>query len=597
MMKKRNRFLIILVVLGVCLFCLWPSITWYFRTPKEDQQIALTSLENIRDRSIEKAIESVENLEDMVRKTPNAEIPTEYNWLVSKSKENYKTFKYDIPSKMNMGDLFRGFCFGYNSNTEEQKNEAATQIHNNLISLFQEHYRERILKDKNNYANSVKLGLDLAGGVNVIIRADLDAALKAKGDDLSANEIAYFKQQAMATAIETITSRIDRFGLSEPVIRQQGEDRIYIEIPGSGQNESMNAIIQGKGILNFRLVDDEANTAFYEYYQNHPNSTIEADGKLLEPSIIPDDCEVLGYYDKDEYGLDQFVQWMVVKKEIALDGTHIKTVNISKDKMGKTGVDLTLDYDGGVIFADVTAKNVGKRLAIISDNKIKSAPSIKSAIPGGQVRVDGFGMQEAQNLQKVLETASLDVPLTIESQQIIGATLGSISIKQGMMALIIGLSLIIVFMLIYYKGAGINAVVAQILNLYILFSVLSAFNLTLTLPGIAGMILTIGMAVDANVIIFERIKQELILGKSRKSAIDAGFDGAFWAIMDSNITTFIAALFLSILGTGSIQGFAVTLAIGVLSSVFTALFVSRLMFDFGTDVLHSKNISISWRIK
>ena len=270
---------------------------------------------------------------------------------------------------------------------------------------------------------------------------------------------------------------------------------------------------------------------------------------------------------------------------------------ISKDRMGNTGVDLTLDVKGGTIFADVTAKNVKKRLAIVSDNKIKSAPTIKTAIAGGQVRVDGFGLEEAQNLQKVLETAALDVPLEIESQQTVGASLGALSIEQGKNALIIGLTLIMIFMLIYYKGAGINAVVAQILNLYILFSVLSAFNLTLTLPSIAGMVLTIGMAVDANVIIFERIKEEIRLGKERKAAIEAGFDGAFWAIMDSNITTFIAAMFLSILGTGSIQGFAVSLAIGVLSSVFTALFVSRLMFDFGTDVRKKDKISISWRIK
>jgi preprotein translocase subunit SecD len=154
-----------------------------------------------------------------------------------------------------------------------------------------------------------------------------------------------------------------------------------------------------------------------------------------------------------------------------------------------------------------------------------------------------------------------------------------------------------IFMLIYYKGAGINAIVAQVLNFYFMGSILSAFNFTLTLPSIAGFILTIGMAVDANVIVFERMKEEMRLGKGRKATVDSGFDKAFWAIMDSNITTFIAALFLSQLGSGPIQGFAVTLAIGVFSSVFTALFVSRLIFDFGTDVIHSKGLSVSWRVK
>lgn len=599
-MKKRTRFLIILAVLGFCFYCLWPSIQWYFNVPEADQTIAMKTREQIRDLAIEMAVESVEKLEKEVKENPNAAVSNEYSWLVKESKANYNAYKKDIPADMTVSAMFQGFCFGYNADTDEQKKEAAISIHNKLVTLFQDHYRENILKNKNYYTNAVKMGLDLQGGVNIIIRADLDAAIEAKkaaGSELKSDEISYFKQQAMTSAIETIKSRIDRFGLTEPVIRQQGEDRIYIEIPGAGQNESINAIVQGKGLLNFRLVDDAANEEFSKYYMTHSTTTFDAKGKLLDPSIIPEDCEVLGYYVKDEYGLDQFVNWIVVKKDISLDGRHIKTVNISRDKLGQTGVDLTLDYEGASIFADVTAKNVKKRLAIISDNKVKSAPVIKGAIPGGNVRVDGFGLEEAQNLQKVLETASLDVPLIIESQQIIGAALGEKQQIAAAKALVIGLALIIIFMLVFYKGAGFNAVLAQILNLFIVFSVLSGLNQTLTLPGIAGMILTIGMAVDANVIIFERIKEELRVGKSRAAAIESGFDGAFWAIMDSNITTFIAALFLSILGTGSIKGFAITLAIGVLSSVFTALFVSRLIFDVGTELHNKKKVSISWRIK
>ena len=256
-----------------------------------------------------------------------------------------------------------------------------------------------------------------------------------------------------------------------------------------------------------------------------------------------------------------------------------------------------LDSEGAEIFGRFTGEHTGEFLAIVSDNKIKSYARINDAITGGRVAITGFGIEEAHNLQKVLQTAWLNVPLSVESQQVIGASLGETAINQGIKAVAVGLLAILVFMLLYYKGSGINAIVAQVLNLYIMFSVLSAFNLTLTLPSIAGMILTIGMAVDANVIIFERIKEELVAGKSRQAAIAAGFDNAFWAIMDSNITTFIAAIFLSQLGTGSIQGFAVSLAIGVISSVFTALFVSRLIFDFDTDVLHSRKVSISWRIK
>jgi preprotein translocase subunit SecD len=197
----------------------------------------------------------------------------------------------------------------------------------------------------------------------------------------------------------------------------------------------------------------------------------------------------------------------------------------------------------------------------------------------------------------ILRSAALPVELEVANQQTIGASMGEDTIYRGLYALLGGLAAVMVFMLLFYKTSGVNAVIAQIFNIFIMFSILSALNFTLTLPSIAGFILTIGMAVDANVIIFERIKEELLLKKTRKAAVEAGFNKAFWAIMDANITTFIAAIFLSQLGSGPIQGFAVSLAIGVFSSVFTALFVSRLIFDFSTDVLKSQKVSISWRVK
>jgi preprotein translocase subunit SecD len=289
---------------------------------------------------------------------------------------------------------------------------------------------------------------------------------------------------------------------------------------------------------------------------------------------------------------------LVIKSEVGLEGRHIQSAETNRDGVsGQPLVNFVLDSEGTKIFADLTEKNVKKTLAIVSDNKIKSYATINEAIPTGQVQISGFSSAEAENIKAVLRTAWLNVPLHLENQSVIGANMGEDAIRQGMLAVVVGLSAVFLFMLLYYKGAGVNACVAQILNFYIMFSVLSALNLTLSLSSIAGMILTIGMAVDANVVIFERIKDELKLKKGRQASIAAGFDHAFWAIMDSNITTFIAAAFLSQLGTGSIKGFAYSLAIGVVSSVFTALFVSRLMFDFDTDVLKRKTLSISWRIK
>ncbi|MBR2363008.1 MAG: protein translocase subunit SecD [Spirochaetaceae bacterium] len=577
-MNKRSRFLLILVVLGVCFAFLWPSISWYTRTPKELQNLALGSLEKIKDYSNVQASADVQELKALARSNPNAALPEKLLWLEKAAAKNYKDAGESIPSPMSVRSALESYA-----------SEAA------LLAAVEGRYRDEILKAKRLYNNSVKLGLDLSGGMSVIVKADLDAALAQAGDTVA--DPAVFREEAMAQAIETLTNRIDRFGLTEPVIRRQGEDRIYIEMPGAAETDRINSIIMGKGILNFRLVDTVATNSFMAYYNANPASIFNAAGELINPGIIPADCEVMGLYQKDSYGLDERIGYLVVKKEIALDGKHIKSADVGSDYTGRPQVNFVLDGEGTTIFGDFTTANVNESLAIVSDDKIKSYARINEPITGGQVALSGFGIDEVENIRKVLQTAWLSVPLEVESQQVVGASLGDQAISQGVNALLYGLLSVMVFMLLWYKGAGINAVVAQVLNLYIMFSVLSAFNLTLTLPSVAGMILTIGMAVDANVIIFERIKEERLLGKSRAASIAAGFNNAFWAIMDSNITTFIAAMFLSQLGTGPIQGFAVSLSIGVVSSVFTALVVSRLMFDVGTDLMKKQGISISWRVK
>jgi len=578
-MNKRTRLVILLAVIAVCFVFLWPSISWYGRTPKENQQLALGSTENIKSYA---ELQAAEDVRTIVAMDKDSVLSEDYAWVGKKAAKQYKKLGKKVPSPLTVKDVLSI----YDSEKE-------------FLDDLQEKYRSEILKAKSYYDNSVKLGLDLSGGMNVIVKADLDAAVASMNEDNAADNIAAYKKEAMANAIENLTSRIDRFGLTSPTVRQQGEDRIYIEIPGAAQAETINTLIMGKGILNFRLVDNEATNAFKAYYVQHPATTFNAVGELMDKSIIPEDCEVFGVYKKDSYGIDERYDWVVVKKEIALNGDHVKSAMVTSDSItGQIEVDFKLDLEGAQIFADFTSAHVGDNLAIVSDNKVKSNATIRDAITGGSVSLSGgFSQAEAENIQKVLQSAWLNVPLEVESQQVIGASLGDAAIKQGEMAIALGLGLILIFMLLFYKASGINAVVAQVLNLYIMFSVLSAFNYTLTLSSIAGMILTIGMAVDANVLIFERIKEELRAGKSRVAAISMGFDNAFWAIMDSNITTFIAALFLAALGTGAIQGFAVSLAIGVCSSVFTALFVSRLIFDFDTDVLHAKKVSIGWGIK
>jgi preprotein translocase subunit SecD len=288
---------------------------------------------------------------------------------------------------------------------------------------------------------------------------------------------------------------------------------------------------------------------------------------------------------------------VVVDQEPGLDGTHIQSATTSTDSItGSPETVFSLDKAGGDIFYKLTSANVGKPMAVILDDRVKAKATIQEPIRD-QVRMSGFGQEEAQNLALLLRTAALPVELSVASQQAIGASLGDDAIVQGKNAIIFGLLGVFVFMFAYYKGAGFNATLAQVLNLYIMIGVLTAFKLTLTLSSIAGFVLTVGMAVDANVVIFERIKEELRAGKGRKASIDAGFHRAFWAIVDSNVTTIIAALFLAQLGSGTIQGFAISLAIGNITSLFTALFVSRLLFDYETDVLKMKHVSIGWRVK
>ena len=578
-MNKKSRLITIIAVLAVCFAFLWPTISWYARTPKEDQALALSTLENIKDYSNFKAASDVKAMVAAAKADPETLVPADQEWFKEQVKKNYKLENKKYSEPLKLVDALNSFA----SKTE-------------LVNFVEGVYRKKILKNKDFYKNSVKLGLDLSGGMNVIVKADLDAVIANQGDTPYVEET--LKAEAMAQAVETLSNRIDRFGLSSPTIRQQGEDRIYIELPGSAEADQINSIIQGRGILNFRLVDNEATQAFTTYYYNHMDSTFDSKGRLIDASVIPEDCVVMGYYTTDAYGLDQREGYLVVKKEVALDGKHIKSAEVgAEDLTGKPQVNFVLDSEGSEIFGEFTGKHVGENLCIVSDDKVKSNARIQTAITGGRVAITGFGIQEAQNLRKVLQTAWLDVPLSVESQQVIGASLGDQAIKQGLLAIAVGLIAIMVFMLIWYQGAGVNACVAQVLNLYIMFSILSALNLTVTLPMIAGMILTIGMAVDANVIIFERIKEERRLGKDRASSMNTGFNNAFWAIMDSNITTFIAAIFMSQLGTGSVQGFAYSLAIGVVSTLFTTLFVSRLMFDFQTEVVGKKNISIGWVIK
>ncbi|MDR1307384.1 MAG: protein translocase subunit SecD [Treponema sp.] len=578
-MKKRYRFFIVLLVMGICLAFLYPTARWYFFVPRDEQNLALASREQIRDYARQTAGQDLEKLISAVRS--NQEVPEGMEYLVSRAKKEYRKAGIPAPEAWNAAALQKVFSRA------------------DVRDLIESHYRDRILKLKNLQQNAVQLGLDLSGGLSIVLQGDM-AALDEKFSEQYGHAPADAERGIIFDqALEVLNSRIDRFGLTEPVIRKQGTDQIYVEIPGSADPERIQSIIMGKGGLTFQIVDMEATAAFEAYLADHPAAIPGEDGALPVSGVVPDDVLILGQYEKDRYGLDQWIGYRAVKKQVGLDGVHIRNTMVQRDSTtSQPGVTFLLDSEGGRIFNEFTSANVGRPMAIIMDNRIKSVATISEPLHESvQISGGGMSMEEANNIAITLRTAALPVELSVVNQQSIGPSLGADTITRGLYALLGGLAVVMFFMLVYYHGGGINAIVAQILNIYLMFSILSAFNFTLTLPSIAGFILTIGMAVDANVIIFERMKEELRLGKGRRAAVDAGFDKAFWAIMDSNITTFIAALFLSQLGTGPIQGFAVSLAIGVFSSVFTALFVSRLIFDFGTDVMGSKKLSVGWFIK
>ena len=377
-------------------------------------------------------------------------------------------------------------------------------------------------------------------------------------------EIDHIEKMAVSQALETIRNRIDQFGVSEPDIRRQGENRILIQLPGVKDTQRAKDLIGKTALLEFKLVDD----------------THDLDSAVK--GTPPPGTEILYQVRTDEATGRTFKTAFLIKKRTLLTGAYLTNARVQFDSQyNEPYVSIEFDRKGGRIFEEVTGENIKKRLAIVLDNKVYSAPVIQDRIAGGQARITGnFNHEEARDLAIVLRAGALPAPVKILEEITVGPSLGTDSIRQGFFSMMIGGILVVFFMVIYYKVSGIIADVALILNILLIAAGLAAFQATLTLPGIAGIILTIGMAVDANVLIFERIREEMELGKTPLAAVDNGFDRATLTILDANVTTLIAALVLFQFGTGAIKGFAVTLSLGVVASLFTALILTRQIFDF-----------------
>lgn len=423
-----------------------------------------------------------------------------------------------------------------------------------------------------------------------------------------ANYASYFKNKVVEQALETIRNRIDRYGVAEPSITKMGGNRIAIELPGISDPERAINLIKKTGQLEFKLVDESIAEAKLpgmvdnvrianNLPDNYSIQTVDKINSLLK-SELPEGSEIVFELRRDPVSrkVIEGVPYLINSKaEVTGDMLQNAIVSIRDNE---PYVELSLDKRGTKLFGELTKNNVGKRLAIILDGNVMKAPQIREPIPGGRAQITlGYGdyqqvLKEAEDLVLVLQEGALPATMHEATKTIIGPSLGQDSIRQGIRASFFAACAVLLFMLVYYRLSGLWANIALILNIVLLLAILSLFQATLTLPGIAGIVLTIGIAVDANVIINERIREEMALGKTRKAAIDSGYSNALSAVFDANITTLIAGIILYQFGTGPIRGFAVTLSIGILTTLFTAIIVTKLIFDYRAVKGTSKEISI-----
>ncbi len=492
---------------------------------------------------------------------------------------------------------------------------------------------------KSNFANSIKLGLDLQGGTHLILQVQVQEAISGETDQtldhitatlrdkgvryddirkltdtqilvhniapeqagtarnlindqfpdwdispapgensgyvvtMKQSRVVNIQQQTMDQAEETIRRRIDALGLTEPLVAPygQGDNEIIVELPGEGDPNRAKSVIQAGGQLELHLVLDQTP------YQSEV-AALAAHGGILPPNAQV----VQGKSSASSSSQPAVESWYVIDRVPVVTGRDLRSATAirSTKNPGFYDVDFTLSTEAGRRFGPFTEQNIGKQLGIVLEHKLQTAPVINGRIDDTGVIEGQFGEQEANDLGLVLRSGALPASIKYLEERTVGPSLGADSIRHGVQASIISLVVVMIFMVVYYRSSGVNAVIALILNLVLLLAALAYFGAVLTLPGIAGVILTIGMGVDSNVLIFERIREELRAAKAPVSAVDMGFKRAFLTIIDTHVTTIVSAAFLFLFGTGPIRGFAVSLAVGLLANLFTSVYVSRLIFDW-----------------
>ncbi len=394
--------------------------------------------------------------------------------------------------------------------------------------------------------------------------------------ELREAETKRIKDSAINQALETIRNRIDQFGVAEPIVQRQGLKQIVVQLPGVKDPKRAKDLIKETALLEFKMLDEDTRLDFPAQVQKDK----EAEVVQQFAAKVPEGDQILFERMVDKDTGHEFRIPYLVKKRVMLTGDVLSDARVSIDQFNEPYVSITFDTKGGQEFERITGENIKKRMAIVLDNNVYSAPVIQDRIAGGRAQITGtFSMQEANDLAIVLRAGALPAPLKIVQDLTVGPSLGQDSIDKGVRATLFAGAIVVIFMIVYYKLSGVIADFALVLNLLCLMGALSALTATLTLPGIAGIVLTIGMGVDSNVLIFERIREELRGGKAVRSAIDAGYDKALLTIIDSHVTTLITGVALFLFGTGPIKGFAVTLCLGIAINLFTALVGTKVIFD------------------
>jgi preprotein translocase subunit SecD len=432
---------------------------------------------------------------------------------------------------------------------------------------------------------------------------------------LNDTQISYFEEEALEQAMIIIRNRVDKWGVAEADIRKRGTDAIELSLPGQEDPERVKELIGKTAQLEFKLVDEENRDFFQKLASEKPltegitlstasglpqleSADREAllkyvEGKAPQGREIDLECEP----DPVKKGECRLYRTWLLHSRAAVTGDSLASADFGQGEFNEPEVNLTFDPQGARDFEELTAANVGKRMAIVLDGTVNSAPRINERIPGGRARitigrVGDEGRKEAQNLALVLKAGALPAPVALGEIRHVGATLGPELIRKGSLAAAVGFLLVVGFMAFYYRRAGLIADLALVINGLLILACLAAFNATLTLPGIAGFVLTLGIAVDANVLINERIREELRHGKTARAAVDQGYDRAFWTIFDSHVTALIAGFVLLFTGTGPVRGFATTLVIGLIASLYTSIVVTRVIVTYFVHGRGAQTVSV-----